>query len=396
MKNEKAYYDFLSPEETAGLRELHRDAKSFTAAVRSRNTPLRFQLEDGEKAPVRFMVPEGETVIADLVRGEVKVQNCDIEDFVIARANESVLYNLAVVGDDHGMAITHVVRGEDHLSNTFKQKLLFEALGFKVPQYAHIPLILAPGGGKLSKRHEAVSVIEYEEKGYLPEAMINFLARMGWSYDDKEEIFSLDDLVEKFDLAKVSKAGAVYDLKKLDHLGGHYIRQLSVEELVEKFLDYLGKFSPETFDLAEVTSGNGRDKLEAILSLEQERITRLGELPDRIAYYFEDPVEPDKGARKALRKKKDSVPLVERYCESLAGQFPDGWGLDGHEALEEHVKGFLEGEEAGLGDLAQPVRAVLTGRSATPGLFEVMAILGMETCLRRLGKLQEWVDKAIA
>ena len=174
------------------------------------------------------------------------------------------------------------------------------------------------------------------------------------------------------------------------------MRQRSLEDLVEMSLPFLLRSEQVQVDLEEVISDSGgRQRFEAMIALEQERISRLEELPDRIAYYFEDPVEPDKGARKALRKKRDSVPLVERYCESLSGKFPDGWGPADHEALEEHVKGFLEAEEAGLGDLAQPVRAVLTGRGATPGLFEVMAILGMETCLRRLGKLQEWVDKAI-
>ena len=399
LSSGSAYHCFKTSEELAELREQHRDAKSFTAAVRVELDPAEVssRLEAGEKATVRFRVPEGETVIDDMVRGEVRVQNSDIEDFVIARADGSAVYNLAVVGDDNGMAITHVMRGEDHLSNTSKQILLFEALGFEVPRYAHISLILAPGGGKLSKRHGAVSVTEYEEKGYLPEAMINFLARMGWSYDDKEEIFSLADLVEKFSLDGVSSSGAVYDLKKLDHLGGHYMRQRSLEDLVEMSLPFLLRSEQVQVDLEEVISDSGgRQRFEAMIALEQERISRLEELPDRIAYYFEDPIEPDKGARKALRKKRDSVPLVERYCESLAGKFPDGWGVADHEALEEHVKGFLESEEAGLGDLAQPVRAVLTGRSATPGLFEVMAILGMETCLRRLGKLQEWVDKAIS
>ena len=394
----RAYHCFKTSEELAELREKHRDAASFTAEVRVELDPAEVssRLERGEKATVRFRVPEGETVIDDMVRGEVRVRNSDIEDFVIARSDGSAVYNLAVVGDDNGMEITHVMRGEDHLSNTSKQVLLFEALGFSIPRYAHISLILAPGGGKLSKRHGAVSVTEYEEKGYLPEAMINFLARMGWSYDDKEEIFSLADLVEKFSLDGVSSSGAVYDLKKLDHLGGHYMRQRPLEELVEMSLPFLLRSEQVQLDLEEVVSGGGgRERFEAIIALEQERMSRLEELPERIGYYFEDPAEPDKGARKALRKKKDSVPLVERYCESLAGKFPDGWGLGDHEALEEHVKGFLEAEEAGLGDLAQPVRAVLTGRSATPGLFEVMAILGMETCLRRLGKLQEWVDKAI-
>jgi glutamyl-tRNA synthetase len=397
-----AYRCFCTKDRLGEMREQMRsgklDARGFTAEVRScdqlDDDEVARRLAAGEAATVRFKVPEGQTVIEDLIRGRVEIKNEDVEDFIIARADGTPVYNLAVVGDDHGMAITHVIRGEDHLSNTAKQILLFEALGFSVPLFAHISLILAPGGGKLSKRHGAVSVIEYEEKGFLPEAMINFLVRMGWSFDDKQEIFSREELIEKFSLDGVSKSGAVYDIKKLENLGGHYMRERPLADLVELATPRLvaaGFVSAEDV----VPNGAERQRVEAMVALEQERMNCLEQIVEKVRYYFVEPTEPDKGARKALRKKKDSAPLVARYVESLEEAFPgDGWGVGEHVALEEHATAFLEKEGVGLGDLAQPLRAMLTGRGATPGLFDVMAILGKETCVRRVARIDEWIAAA--
>jgi len=401
VSSRKAYRCFCSKQRLDQLREqMHAgklDARAFTAEVRAcdrlGDDEVARRLAGGDPATVRLKVPEGLTVIDDLIRGRVEIRNEDIEDFIIARGDGSPVYNLAVVGDDHGMGITHVIRGEDHLSNTAKQILIFEGLDLPVPRFAHISLILAPGGGKLSKRHGAVSVTEYEERGFLPEAMINFLVRMGWSYDDKQEIFSRDELIEKFSLDGVSRSGGVYDVKKLEHLGGHYMRQRPLAGLVELAIPRLvaaGYVSADTV----APGGADRGRVEAIVALEQERMSCLQQIVEKARYYFEEPTEPDKGARKALRKRKDSAPLVARYVDSLEDAFPDGWGVDGHAALEEHARGFLEQEGVGLGELAQPLRAVLTGRGATPGLFEVMGILGKATCCRRLARVDDWIAAA--
>jgi len=403
----KAYRSFCSRERLDEMRELmmsgKMDVAAFNAEVRAcaslSKDEVDAKLAAGEQAPVRVMIPEGATVIEDLIRGCVEVQHKDVEDFIIARADGTPVYNLAVVSDDAGMKITHVIRGEDHLSNTAKQIILFQALGFPVPQYAHMSLILAPPPhkGKLSKRHGAVSVTHYQNEGYLPEAMINFLVRLGWAYDDEQEIFSLAELIEKFSFAGVSKAGAKFDLKKLDNLGGHYIRERPLADIVELAIPRIVEEGFVSADDA-APGGSQRARLEAMVALEQERMNSLKQIADKVRYYFEEPTELDKGARKGLRKKKDSGPLVKAYLESLDAKFPgDGWGRGDHTALEEHVKEFLESQdgEPGLGDLAQPMRAVLTGRGATPGLFEVMAILGKETCAQRLGKIDEWIATAV-
>ena len=391
LEQRKAYRCFCSRERLEELRERQRAAKERIQYDRSclRIDPAeaRRRAEGGESHVVRFLVPEGSTVVDDAVRGQVVVDHREIEDLVIRRADGTCVYNFAVVGDDHGMRITHVIRGEDHLSNTPKQILLLKALGYPVPRYAHIPLILAHGGGKLSKRHGAVSVTEYRDKGYLPEAMINFLARMGWSYDDKQEIFSLEELVRAFSLEGVSKSGAVYDLKKLDHLGAHYMRKRPIEDIVRLAVPYLLRAG----FLSEADAERERTRIARMLELEKERMEHVSQVVEKTRYYFQTPEALDEGAAKVLRKKKDAAPLVLKYMEEVAANVPEAsWKPDDPKPLEEHARAFIEREKVSLGDLAQPLRAILTGRSATPGLFEVMAILGRKTSLERLAHAEEW------
>jgi nondiscriminating glutamyl-tRNA synthetase len=347
----------------------------------------------GESHVIRFRVPVGETTIPDLVRGSVTFKNSELDDFIICRSDGSCVYNFVVACDDHDMRISHVLRGEDHLSNTPKQMLLASALGFPLPHYGHFPLILGQGGGKLSKRHAAVSVMEYSDKGYLPEAMINFLVRLGWSFDDKQEIFSLSELGEKFSLDGVSKSGAVYDLKKLDHLGGHYVRERSREDFVEWTLPYLVQAGYVSEDQVAAE----RPRLAAMLALEQERLSYLSQIVEKVRYYFEAPQELDKGARKALRKKKDIAPVIVRYAAALPTAVPaERWTVDDPGPLEEHARAFVETEGVALGDLAQPLRAIVSGRGATPGLFDVLAVLGRDAVLERLARTDEVFAQALA
>ncbi len=395
LQSGKAYRCFCSRSRLEDLRDRQRAARE---RIQYDRLCLRVPPEEaarrqaaGESCVIRFKVPEGVTVIDDIIRGDVSVDHREIEDLIIQRADGTCVYNFAVVGDDHGMAITHVIRGEDHLSNTPKQILLFKALGFPVPRYAHIPLILAPGGGKLSKRHGAVSVTEYQEKGYLPEAMINFLARMGWSYDDREEIFTLAELIEKFSLENVSKSGAMYDLKKLNHLGAHYMRKRPVGELVDLAVPYLVRAG----FLREGDLPRERLRIEKMLELEKERIECLSQIVEKVRYFFEEPAGLDEGALKVIRKKKDALPAIQRYVASVEAAVPEtAWQPGLHAALEAHARELTEKEGMSLGDLAQPLRAILTGRSATPGLFEVMSILGKPACLRRLARAGEVFERA--
>jgi glutamyl-tRNA synthetase len=391
----KAYRCFCPPERLAQLRESQRLAKE---RIHYDRRCLGIEAGEGarrgaggEPCAVRFRIPEGSTTVEDAIRGDVVFDHKEIDDFIIQRSDGTPVYNFAVVGDDHEMDVTHVIRGEDHLSNTPKQVLLFQALGFPLPRYAHIPLILGPGGGKLSKRHGAVSVTEYEEKGYLPEAMLNFLARMGWSYDDRQEIFSLEELIEKFSLESVSKSGAVYDLKKLNHLGAHYLRRRAPAEVLDLAVPHLVRAGLLTGEAA----GRERERLAAMVALEKDRLEYVGQIADKVRYYFEEPEALDDGARKVLQKKKDLAPVVKRYAAALAAEVPAAaWRPGEHAALEAHARAFVEKEGIALGDLAQPVRAVLTGRSATPGLFEVASVLGREICLRRLERAEEVFARA--
>ncbi|MBI4586826.1 MAG: glutamate--tRNA ligase [Planctomycetes bacterium] len=335
----------------------------------------------GEPHVVRFAVPEGRTVVHDHIRGDVVFEHQEIDDFIIQRADRTCIYNFAVVGDDTEMKITHVIRGEDHLSNTPKQILLFRALDLTVPEYAHIPLILGPGREKLSKRHGAVSVTEYQEKGYLPEAMVNFLARLGWSYDDKQEIFSMEELIEKFSLEGISKSGAMYDLKKLNHLGAHYIRKRGLEEIVELAIPHLVRGGL----LHEGEALSGRPRLVRMVALEKDRIEHLSQLADKLCFYFQELKGLEAPAVKQLQSRPDMLEKLGRYAEALAARFDER----DPKVMEAATRQFAEAQKMELKDIAQAARAALTGRTVTPPLFDVMAVLGKEACLRRLKEVRK-------
>ena len=374
----KAYRCFCTRERLEGLRERQKAAKE---RIHYDRTCLAVAPDEaarraaaGEPAVVRIRIPPGQTVIEDIIRGDITFDHAELDDFIIQRADGTCVYNFAVVGDDSGMRITHVIRGEDHISNTPKQIVLFRALGLTPPRYAHIPLILGPGRDKLSKRHGAVSVVEYQKAGYLPEAMINFLARMGWSYDDKQEIFSKSELIEKFSLEGVSKSGAVYDLKKLNHLNAHYIRKRELAEVVDLSIPFLvgaGLVKKEELP-------GRRERLEAMIAQEKERLEHLSQIVEKLRFYFEDPKNLEEIA--ALLKKRPEVPpQIGRYAEFLEKNFsPEA------PRLEETARHFAESEGVALKEITQPIRIALTGRTATPPLFSVMAILGKDACLARL------------
>lgn len=384
LETGKAYRCFCTKERIAALREelrqkkerIHYDRKCLSL----RPEEIEARLRDGESCVVRFRVPEGATTIDDMVRGEITFDHREIDDFVIQRPDGGCVYNFAVVGDDHEMGITHVIRGEDHITNTPNQILLFQGLGLPVPRYAHIPLILGPKRQKLSKRHGSVSVTEYREKGYLPEAMVNFLARIGWSYDDKQEIFSMEELVEKFSLGGVTRSGGVYDLEKLNHLGGHYMRQRPAEDVLDLAIPHWVRAGL----VRENEVPGMRDRLLAIVTMEKDRIAFVAEIVERTRYYFEDVTALEPKAEKHLRKFPGTFDLLDRYRRALE---ESSW--KSAQALEAEARRFAEEEGVPVAQLVHPLRAVLTGRSATPGMFEVMLALGQQTCLRRLEGARE-------
>jgi len=324
---------------------------------------------------VRLKTPlDGTTIFQDHVRGTVEIPNTELDDLVIRRTNGLPPYNLVVVIDDHEMGITHVVRGEDHINNTPKQVLLYQAMDLDVPEFAHAPLILGPDGSRLSKRHGATSVGAYRDEGYLPEALVNYLVRLGWSHGD-DEVFSLDELRGIFDLDGITKAGGRWDVDKLRWLNQVWIKRIEVEDLAERARPFLIEAGAEP---ATVPSGDPR--LVAAVTTVRERAKTLVELAEAARFYFVEDAAlrwDEEAAAKHLRAA--AVPLLSRLLEVLE---PVGdWSK---EALEAAVTAWVEAEGVKLGKVAQPVRVALTGRGIGPGLFEMLAALGRTTSLRRI------------
>ena len=318
---------------------------------------------EGEGA-VRLRVPDdGETVVEDLIRGPVRFPNRSYDDFVIARGDGSVLYNFAVAVDDAEMGVTDVVRGDDHLSNTPKQLLVLEALGFAAPRYAHLPLLHGPDGRKLSKRHGAASVQELRDAGYLPAAVRNYLALLGWGADDDATLLSTEELVARFRVADVGKAAAIFDEKKLRWINGRYMREMPLEAYVEAVAKHLGRPADE--------------RLWAACEIVQEKAQTLAEVWPLIRFLFEPPVEDEKAWRKTM---KDGAPAaLEAAREALA----TAEGFDA-QAVERALSPLPDALGVKPGRVYQPVRVAISGGTVSPGIFESLAVLGREESLRRI------------
>ncbi|ATX82803.1 glutamyl-tRNA synthetase [Mariprofundus ferrinatatus] len=315
---------------------------------------------------VRFRSPdEGETIVNDLVLGNVSFPNAELDDLILLRTDGTPTYNLAVVADDAAMGITHVVRGSDHLNNTPRQIQLYQALGLPVPQFAHIPLIHGPDGAKMSKRHGAVAITEYREKGYLPHAVNNYLARLGWSHGD-EEVFSREQLIALFDLTQVGKGAARFDQQKLDWLNGHYMREATPAELVDEVARLIG---------VDIASGPA---LEPVVASLQERSKNLVELAEGARFFYVAPTTYDE---KAVAKnfKEDTHALVEKFIAGIEAMTE----FSG-EAAHALIAGVCEAEGVGMGKLAQPIRILVSGGPVSPPIDLTLALLGRDESLSRL------------
>ena len=318
---------------------------------------------------IRLKAPqEGETVVHDQVQGRVAVQNSEIDDFVLLRSDGTPTYMLAVVVDDHDMGVTHVIRGDDHLNNAFRQLAIIRAMGWPEPVYAHVPLIHGPDGAKLSKRHGALGVDAYrDELGMLPEAVFNYLLRLGWGHGD-DEIISRSQAIEWFGLDHVGKSPSRFDFKKLENLNGHYIREADDERLAQLVAPRLGTALTE----------NQRQLLARAMPELKARAHTLNELADGARFLFDKrPLEIDPAARALLTS--ESRALLSAAHEALSKL--DGWD---HDALERTVREVADREGVKLGKLAQPLRAALTGRTTSPGIFDVLTLLGQGESLARI------------
>jgi glutamyl-tRNA synthetase len=316
-------------------------------------------------------------VIEDQVQGRVVWQNENLDDLVLLRGDGNPTYMLAVVVDDHDMGVTHVIRGDDHLINAARQKQIYDAKGWTIPSMSHIPLIHGADGAKLSKRHGALGVEAYRAMGYLPAALRNYLVRLGWSHGD-QEIFTTQEMIDAFDLSGIGRSAARFDFAKLENLNGHYIRQADDHALVSMFenvLDYVEDGAALKVKLNDTTRAQ---LLQAMPSL-KERSKTLVELIAGSYFIFADrPIEIEPKAEAILTD--DNRALIGRLRAALETASP--WGADTTEAA---MRNFAEQNNLKLGAVAQPLRAALTGRTTSPGIFEVLAVLGREECLARLG-----------
>jgi glutamyl-tRNA synthetase len=366
----RAYYCYCTPEELEAQRE----------RARAEGRPVRYEgtwrdrdpreAPAGIKPAIRLKAPQqGETVIDDHVQGEVRVANAQLDDLIILRADGTPTYNLSVVVDDHDMGITHVIRGDDHLTNAFRQTQIYRALEWAVPDFAHVPLIHGPDGAKLSKRHGALGVDAYRDMGYLPEALRNYLLRLGWGHGD-DEIISTEQAIEWFDLSGVGRAPSRFDFAKLDNLNGHYLRQADDARLTALVAERLGA------ELGPIDA-EGRHRLHEGMAGLKSRAKTVAELAASARFYVRArPLPFDEAAQKLLSREGRAAlaALLPRLAETE-------WSAA---ALEAEVRAAADARGAKLGAFAQPLRAALSGSNVSPPIFEVMAILGREETLGRI------------
>lgn len=366
-----AYYCDCTTEQVDAMRE---KAKAEGKKPKYDGSCRHKNLAPGENRVVRFKAPVGTCQWNDLAKGGMSMEFEEmVDDFIIRRANGSPMYNLAVVVDDADMGVTHIVRGEDHLSNTPKQIALYKALGFPVPEFGHVPMIFGSDKKKLSKRHGAMSVMEYEKMGFLPEAMVNYLVRLGWGHGD-QEIFSVEELVELFTAKGLNSSPSQFDMQKLESVNAHYIKETPVEKLAPVLARHLKDLDLEATD----------EQLIPIIPLYQPRAVTMKEMAEQCSFFLEedDKLEYDE---KAMKKnfKGAAVEILTDLRGYLEGvEFTE-------EGLDAALNGFVESRELKFGKMAQPLRVAVTGRSFSPGMSETLAVLGKEKALAR-------IDRALA
>jgi glutamyl-tRNA synthetase len=382
LEENKAYYCFCTEEELEAIRQEQMSRggapKYNGECANLSKEEIKKKLESGKKSVIRFRTASKKLAFEDMIRGKVEFDTSLFGDFVIAKSLDEPLYNFAVIIDDYLMEISHVIRGEDHISNTPKQILIQETLEFPMIKYAHMPLILGPDKSKLSKRHGAVSLLEYRNQGYLPEAMVNFMAFLGWNPDNEREIFSLEDLIKYFDIEKVQKGGAIFNIQRLDYLNGFYIRKKPIEELTELCLPYLteaGLISDQTAN---------KEKIKQVISLYQERLKKLSEITEFTSFFFEDKLEYDKDLLKWKSMEFGDILSSLDISEKLLSEIK--------EFTKENLEKFLmeKAEEMGdRGGLLWPLRVALTGKKASAGPFDVAFVLGKERSIKRIKEAKE-------
>lgn len=379
LERGQAYWCVCTPEELEVRRK----------EAQAKGEPLKYDgrcrerglTDPSEPAALRFRSPqEGQTVVEDLIKGPITFDNVVLDDLIILRSNGYPTYNLSVVIDDALMEITHVIRGDDHVNNTPRQVALFEALEYPVPKFAHVPMILGADKSRLSKRHGATSVLAYQEMGYLPQALVNYLVRLGWSHGD-QEIFSIDEMIEKFSFDHVQSSAAVFNPEKLQWLNAEYIKQGEPRHLAELLLPFLEKQGYDRDGLVQPRGG-----VEAVVPHLRERAKTLVEMADWTLPYVLEPVAMDEAAVGKFLTPA-IAPSLDKFAERVKTVDPFS-----KESLEPVVQTILEEEHLKMGKLAQPLRVALTGRTFSPGIYEVMELLGKERTLKRIELALDRID----
>ena len=379
LERDRAYYCYCTREELEAMRK--------EAIGRGEKPRYNGKWRDlgrlpaaGDTPVVRFKNPlDGDVVIDDLIQGRVVISNRELDDLIIARSDGSPTYNLTVVVDDADMGITHVVRGDDHLNNTPRQINIFNALGVAAPEYAHIPLILDPEGRKLSKRHGAASVLEYQEQGYLPDALLNYLVRLGWSHGD-QEIFSRDEMIKLFDIGRVNKAAAALNPDKLAWLNQHYLGESKAEDiacLLKRKLVRLG------------VDVSGPPDLKEVAGIQKERVKTIAEMAEQSRFFYEEFAEYDETAAKKHLRPVALEPL-RQVRETFSAL--DTWG---REALHAAIDAVAKQQAVKFGKIAQPLRVAVTGGAVSPSIDVTLELLGRDRTLSRLARALALIERRI-
>ncbi len=375
LEKGNAYRCFCSKEKIAEERkqaEISGSGYYYSGTCRNLDEKLvQANIKNGQPFSMRISVPEGYTEFDDKIYGNIRVNNKEIDDFIIARTDGNPVYNLVVAIDDNDMKITNIIRGEDHISNTAKQLLIYKALNYPIPEFAHLPMILGPDKKRLSKRHGATGVQEYRDQGYLASALINYLALLGWNPGTEQEIFPPDELIKQFSIERVQKKSAVFDERKLQWMSGQHIYKKSASEILNSI----------RFNDPDWRKSDDEHYVLKVIELMKERVKSLRDMQEMTGMFFDDPLEYDE---KALRKKwkdntiNDLIAKFERSLEKI-----ELWDA---EQLEIVLRNLAEREDISAGKIIHPTRLALSGTGSGPSLFDMMVLLGKETCLRRLQK----------
>jgi len=385
LKEEKAYYCFCSPEEIEAQKEemIARGVPpKYSGKCRDLSeSTVKTYLAEGKPSVIRIKMPNKTIKFQDIIREEVEFDLSLIGDIVIAKSFKEPLYNFAVVIDDYLMKITHVIRGEDHISNTPKQITIQEALGLPRPNYAHLPMILGPDRSKLSKRHGAMALTEYRKMGYLPEALVNFLAFLGWHPIGNQEILNLEELINKFNLERVQKGGAIFNIKKLDWFNAQYFKKMTPDELINRVVDYIKNYSSDP----QIIKGYNIDYIKKVLDIEIPRMNKLSDLIDLSDFFFKKKIEYPKELLKwkdmtdieLAKSLQDSLDLFEKIKENEFNRIN----------LQIKFYNFIDESPSYAGNkgkLLWPLRVALSGKKASPGPFEIAEVLGKKGSIERV------------